>query len=191
MKHPSIEIPSKGSASMRMPAFVLGPMAALLVTGCAAMEDPADPELTTAAASNPCIGCAIPPITEWHSRMDPEDYVPPGTTQMQTMLTQGDTSNTFYAWGIANGRVRYIHHALKRDFEAYMGELAQGWKTMTSPTAHLSYGIGGSISSPPPRHPPQPGEPPFSQDYADIATLYGFDAQQAAQHVIGQLSGTP
>ena len=171
-------------------SLALGPLAALLVIGCAATEDP-DPELTTAASSTPCIGCAIPAVTEWHSRMDADDYVPPGTTEMQTVLTQGDASTTFYAWGIANGRVRYIHRALKRDFEAYMEGLAHGWKSMSSPAASLSYGVLGTISSPPPRHPPQPGEPPFSQDYADIVTMFGFDAQLATKHVIGDLAGTP
>lgn len=171
-------------------SFVFGPLAALLVSGCAATEDPA-PELTTAASSAPCIGCSIPAIIEWHSRMDASDYVPPGTTAMQTVLTQGDSSTTFYAWGIANGRAHYVHHALKRDFETYMAGLARGWKSMSSPTGKLSYGVLGSISSPPPRHPPQPGQPPFSQDYADIVTLFGFDAQVATQHVIGDLAGTP
>jgi hypothetical protein len=176
---------------MRRLSLVLGPLATLLVAGCAAMEDPADPELTTAASSTPCIGCPIPEVIEWHSRMGPGHYIPPGTTQMHTLFTQGDSTSTFYAWGIANGRVRYIHRAFKRDFTAYLEGLGEAWETMSSPTAHLSYAVSGSISSPPPRHPPQPGQPPFSQDYADIVTMFGFDAQQAVQQVIGDLASTP
>jgi hypothetical protein len=172
--------------------LVLGLLAALALVSCVETEDPGSPDLTVAeAGGGPCLGCAIPPVTNWTSRLPPSSYVPSGVRHMQTMLTQGDSDRIFFAWGIGDGKVRYIHRALKTDFNAYLDDLAQGWMTMTSPTAKLTYGIGGSISSPPPRHPPQPGQPWFSQGYADEMVSTAFDIQTSIEINQGNLPGMP
>lgn len=177
---------------MRLICLTLGPLAALLITGCSAMEEPAEPELTEAeTAYSPCIGCPIPAVREWNSRFTPDDYVPSGVDNIQTLFTQGDSDQTFYAWGVSNGRAIYVHRAQKRDFEDYVEGLAHGWKTKSNPINKLSFGGGGSISSPPPRHPPQPGEPEFTQIYGDTVVGHTFDQDLATKDVLGQLGGLP
>ncbi|HTE55090.1 MAG TPA: hypothetical protein VK698_29765 [Kofleriaceae bacterium] len=169
--------------------LVLGPLAALLVTGCVSMEDPSRPgELTTAEASAPCIGCDIPAITNWSDRTTPSQYFPPGIHHLQTLLTQGDSSATFYAWGVGDGRVLYIHRARKDRFGDYMEGLAQGWNTHEDPSG-TTWGIGGSIGQPPPKHPPQPGEPEFSQAYADAVVQSAHEQEEGIQGVIDELGG--
>lgn len=143
---------------------------ALLLSSCSMVEE--EPELDSSAA------LTLPSIVDWvPGRVSGRTLFPDHVTHLQTLMTRGDRDGTFLAWGIGDGTVLWITRVPNAYGADMLGRLAEGWMIRETPGSNKSHGIAGSVSAPPPRHPPLPGYPDFSAGYVtrvrDAAYLQG------------------
>jgi hypothetical protein len=143
---------------------------ALLLSSCAMVEE--EPELESSAA------LVLPSIVDWTpGRITPRNLFPDHVTHLHVLMTRGDRDRTFFAWGIGDGQVLWIVRVPLTYGGDLMDKMQDAFEIRETPGSNASHVIAGSVSAPPPRHPPLPGQPDFSTAYVtrvrDAANLQG------------------
>jgi hypothetical protein len=172
--------------------LVLVLAAAVPLASCIAVEDLPDPDEVAIGADSAevrCSPCVVPPIVDWvPGRVGPRDLFPVGLTHLHTLITQADSARSFYAWGVGAGRVLWIYRVPRGSSGSFAGVLTQGWMEAEAGGGG-SHSMIGSISAPPPKGPPLPGQPPFSNAYVSAVLTSAQLHREATDDILIELGG--
>lgn len=161
---------------------------AALSISCA-LDDPGDDAPTGELAAEICPTCLTPPIIDWvPGRVGPRELFPAGVRHHHTLMTQGDSERVVFAWGLGDGRPLWIFRVARTQLGDFTGALASGWMEREAPGGK-THSISGSVSSPPPRHPPHPGEPEFTRPYVEAVQASAIQHQVETDAILGDLRG--
>jgi hypothetical protein len=130
---------------------VLLPFCSLVLASCAADD-------RTATVEQGLTSCESVGLEDWRG----EELFREDVRNPTLVLTAGDSEETFYAWGVANGqRVLWVKRVPVDGYTDFMQVVHKEWAEREHAGADANYGVAGSISKGGPIPPPPPiGFPP-------------------------------